>query len=170
MDCLDAIRSRRSSRSYAPGEISAEEEGLLLEAAMCAPSAHGSRPWRFLVVRDKAGLEGIAERHPYAKMCSRAAMAVLVCADLAASKEPAFWQQDCGAATENILLAAESLGIGAVWISGHPKGERTGPIKALFGIPENIELFCVVALGRLVPRAGAAPRYDESFVRRGKWS
>ena len=106
MDVFEALFTRRSIRKFTDEPVSDADLQLVLKAAMCAPSAHNKQPWHFVVVRDTALLSAIAERHPYAKMAAEAPVVVVVCANPEESKSPGYWQQDCSAALENMLIAA----------------------------------------------------------------
>ena len=120
----DAILRRRSIRAYTQEPVTDAQVEALLRAAMAAPSAGNQQPWRFVVIRDKRTLGAITEVHPYAKMLPGASVAILVCGDPGAGKWPQYWEQDCAAATENVLIAAEQLGLGSVWLGVHPLAER----------------------------------------------
>ena len=82
MDLFEAIRTRRSIRSFTDEPVSQEDMDRMLEAAMCAPSANNRQLWHFVVIRDREMLRKVAEVHPYAKMAAGAAAAVIICADL----------------------------------------------------------------------------------------
>jgi len=125
---LNNIFARRSIRQYTDESVSEEQVKTLLEAAMAAPSASDRRPWHFIVVRERATLDALAERHPYAKMLFAAPLCIVPCADPAISD--AWWVQDCSAATENLLLAATALGLGAVWVGVYPRTARVQAVWA----------------------------------------
>ena len=111
MDVFEALFTRRSIRKFTDEPVSDADLQLVLKAAMCAPSAHNKQPWHFVVVCDKTLLSAIAERHPYAKMAAEAPVVVVVCANPEESKSPGYWQQDCSAALENMLIAARGLSL-----------------------------------------------------------
>ena len=114
----DNIISRTSVRSYTNQPIEQEKIELLLRAAMAAPSACNKQPWHFVVINDRKMLDKIPSFSPYASMVKEAPLAIVVCGDLDKALdgwEQDFWIQDCAAATENILLMAHGLGLGAVW-------------------------------------------------------
>ena len=102
---------------------------------MAAPSAGNQQPWRFIVVRDRATLAQITEWHPYAKMLPSAPVAIIVCGDPGDAKWAVLWTQDCAACTENLLIEAELLGLGAVWLGVHPLPEREAALRGLLGHP-----------------------------------
>ena len=165
MTMIEAIHKRRSIRKFKPGaEVTDEQIKLLLEAAMLASSACNTRPWEFIVVRDRKKLEQIRKTHPYTGMLETASLAIIVCALPNVQKDIAseYYPQDCGAATENILLAAVEMGLGACWCGVYPKEERIAEIRKIFST-EKLP-FNVIAIG--VPGEDPAPRgqYGESKV------
>lgn len=164
---LSTLFSRRSVRSYTGEPVSEDDVTALLEAGMAAPSASNRKPWHFVAVTERAKLDQLATIHPYGKMLSTAGLCIGVCGDRDAS--PDFWVQDCSAATENILVAAATLGLGAVWIGVHPREERERELKQFLGIPENVGLLCLIAVGHPSERPPARTQYDEPRVHRGRW-
>ena len=114
---IENILARKSVREYTSRPIEQEKIDLLLRSGMAAPSGSDKRPWAFVVLQDRARLDTLAAELPYAKMLTQAQAAIVVCGDTLASK---LWREDCCAATENILLAAESMGLGAVWTAALP--------------------------------------------------
>jgi nitroreductase len=141
MTLNEAIKARRSIRSYKSTEVTQEQIDSLLEAAMLAPSANNSRPWEFVVVRNREKLDKIVAVHPYTKMLKEAPLAIVVCA-LPVSD---FVPQDCGAATENILLQAVELGLGACWCGVYPNEARIKAVQDALGI--KAIPFNVIAVG-----------------------
>lgn len=113
------IMQRASVRDYTTQSISRETLDTLVRAAMAAPTAKDLRPWKFVVIDDKEVMATLGNNLPHAEMAAKAAAAICVCGDTAVvdgeGKPSKFWIQDCSAASENILLCAASMGIGAVW-------------------------------------------------------
>lgn len=166
---MKAIRSRRSIRHYTDQAIPAEMERQLLDAAMCAPSAGNERPWHFVVIRDREILDSIPNYHPYANMMPEANMAILVCGEQGLEKHDGYWVQDCAAATQNILLEAEDIGLGAVWLGVYPTEDRVTALRSLLGIPEEVTPFALVALGFPAERKPVPERYDEARIHQNRW-
>jgi nitroreductase len=121
-ELIQTIFARRSIRKYTAEPVSEADIKTLLEAAMAAPSAANRKPWQFIVVTERQTLDRLAEVHPHGKMLFEAPLCIAVCGDLTTFER--FWVQDCSAATENLLLAATALGLGAVWLGVYPREER----------------------------------------------
>lgn len=164
---LETIFARRSIRKYTGEPVAEEQVRKLLEAAMAAPSANNSQPWHFVVVQDREQLRRLAEAHPYGRMQAEAALSIAVCADPALS--PRYWVQDCSAATENLLLAATALGLGGVWLGVYPNQDRVARIKEVLGIPEGIEVLCLVAIGHPAEKKPPRTQYNPQRVHRDRW-
>src|ERR1051326_1503714 len=139
-DKLGFIFGRRSIRVYSPGAIDDRTVTALLEAAMAAPSAMTKDPWRFIVVREHQTLARLASVLPGGKMLVTATLGIVVCGDLETvfERQLSFLLQDCSAATENLLLAAHALGLGACWVGVHPIQEAVAGLKQLFSLPAGI--------------------------------
>lgn len=163
---LENILARKSVRQYINRPVEPEKVDLLLRAGMAAPSGSDKRPWSFVVVQDRARLDSMAARLPYAKMLTRAPMAIVICGDTLRS---ALWEQDCCAVTENILLAAESMGLGAVWTAAYPYSERVEAVRRYTGLPENIVPLCVVPVGYPEGKQAPKDKYDASKIHYEQW-
>jgi len=168
---LSVIFGRRSVRIYSPGEISEADVQVLLEAAMAAPSAMTKDPWRFVVVRKPNILAKLAQVLPGGKMLSAAAAAILVCGDQEAAFEQqlSFLLQDCSACTENLLLAAHGLGLGACWVGIHPGEEAIRQVKQIFSLPSSIVPVAVVSLGLPGEQLEPRTRFKAEKVHRETW-
>ncbi len=166
MTTTEAIRARRSIRKYKPNaEVTQEQINLLLEAAMMAPSACNSRPWEFVVLRDRAKMDAIRAAHPFTAMLETASLAIIVCGlpEKQNATAEGFFPQDCAAATQNILLQAVELGLGTCWCGLYPKDTFKDLIREILGI-ESVP-FSLIAVG--VPDASPDARgfFDEIRVK-----
>ncbi len=144
---MNAIFKRKSVRSFKQKRVPDKLIKKILMAAMAAPSSWNSKPWIFIVIRDRFILDEIAEKHGYANMCKESNCAILVCGSPENMKEKDFLPQDCAAATENMLIEATYLGLGSVWVGLYPKEDRMNLLRKLTSIPENIYPFSLVVLG-----------------------
>ena len=147
---LDAILTRTSVRSYEEKFIEKEKIEKLLRAGMAAPSAVNKQPWHFVVVTDRNQLESLSEANPYAAMVAKAPLAIVVCGDMNKTLEGdarAFWIQDCSAASENILLAAAGMGLGAVWTGTYPSKERCAAVAKVLALPESLIPLNTIVIG-----------------------
>lgn len=163
----ELIEKRSSIRKFIPGRaVTKEQLDRLLGAAMMAPSACNSRPWEFIAVTKRDVLDEIVKIHPYAGMCQTASAAIIVVAVPQTEGGPVgYFPQDCGAATENILLEAVSLGLGTCWCGVYPREERIASIRKLFDIPEPKIPFNVIAIGYPDEAPSRRGFFEEAKVR-----
>lgn len=168
---IDNLFARRSIRRYTEEEVAPEEIEMLLKAAMAAPSAGNRKPWHFIVVDDREILAALAEDHPYAQMLNRAPLCIVPCGepDLGASGKEGYWIQDLAAATENILLAAVGLGLGAVWCGVFPIEERVKATRSILGLPDHIVPLAYVAVGHPAEDKPPRTQYDAGCVHVNGW-
>ncbi|MBQ2594093.1 MAG: nitroreductase family protein [Candidatus Riflebacteria bacterium] len=148
-ETLKTIHQRKSVRNYIEKEVTKEQLETIIKAAMAAPTAINAQPWQFLVVTDKALKAKYAEGNRQAEMINKCSALVVVCGDKTIGNERswAYWDQDCSAATENLLLAVESLGLGAVWTGIYPGEDRIKTVKERFALPDNVVPLCVILVG-----------------------
>ena len=165
-DRLAAIFSRRSIRVYTDEPVSEADVQSLLEVGMAAPSGSNRKPWHFVTVTDRETLRALAEAHPFGKMLAKAGAAIAVCGDPDIS---AWWVQDCSAATENILIAAVTLGLGAVWLGCHGNLEREQAIRGVLGVPDSIGVLSLLSIGHPAEEKEARTQYDSGRVHRNRW-
>lgn len=169
MDAMEAILTRRSIRKYTESAVPGDLIEEILEAAMAAPSAGNEQPWHFVVINKRELLDAIPRFHPHSKMLKHAPVAVLVCGDLSLEKHKGYWVQDCSAATQNLLLAAHALGLGAVWLGVFPREERVKGLSKLLGLPENIVPLALVSMGYAAEEKPRADRFKEERIRYNGW-
>ncbi len=163
---LNIIFARRSIRRYTDEPVSEADIQSLLEAGMAAPSGSNRKPWHFVVVTERRTLRALAQAHPYGRMTAHAALAIAVCGDPAISD---WWVQDCSAATENILIAAAGLGLGAVWIGCHGRPEREQAIRDVLRIPAHIGVLSLLAIGHPAEEKEARTQFDPARVHHDRW-
>ena len=169
MEVLEALRTRRSIRKYTKEEIPEGDIRKIIEAAMSGPSAANSQPWHFVIEKTRSILNEISKVSPYAKMTKDAAIAIVVCGDPKLDKIPQFWPQDCSIAAQNILLAAHSLGYGAVWTAAYPMEDRVKNLQKLLGIPSSIIPLAVIPIGKPAEIKEGDKPYLEERIHLDKW-
>ena len=169
MEIIEAIMTRRSIRTYKDMQVSIETMEMLLKAGMQAPSARNEQPWYFTVIRERRTLDEVPSFHPYAQMMKSAPAAILVCGDLQIEKSIDYVVEDCSAATQNVLLAAHGLGLGAVWLGIHPREERVAGIRNLLSIPESVLPVALIAVGYPDEDKSPADRFLPQRVFYEKW-
>lgn len=147
-EAIKNILTRTSIRKYTDQPVSKTDIETLLRAGMAAPTAVNRQPWHFVAVTDKAKLKELSGGR--GGMLEQCALAIVVCGNMEKTmqgKGQEFWIQDCSAATENILLAAHALGLGAVWTGGYPMEERVASISKALKLPETIIPLCTIVIG-----------------------
>lgn len=166
---MEALLKRRSVRKYLDKKVPDELIKQILNAAWASPSAGNQQPWHFIVINKREILDQIPDVHPHSKMITGAPVAILVCADPTREKHKDFWVQDCSAASENILIAVESLGLGSVWLGVYPREGRVIGLRILLNIPEHIIPFSIMPIGYPDQKLPPAERYDETRVKYNSW-
>ena len=176
MELLDGILTRRSIRKFTGEPLAEGQLETLIRAGMYAPSAHNLRPWRFVTVEDRDVMMELKPMCRWWQMLDQAAVTIAVASDPSGRDEMAaeFETDDCGAAIQNILLAAHALGLGAVWLGLTEDSPQAGAVKQLLGIPEGFHIKGLVAVGCPVERPSvdveAQPeRFEVEKWRRGRW-
>lgn len=151
MDAIEAIMTRSSVRSYTTERVDAQSVETMLRAAMAAPTAGNRQPWRFVVVDDEAILKQFPALVSGARMAEKAPLAIVACGVPSESMSgllSQYWVQDCSAATENILLAAHAMGLGAVWCGVYPDSNgRVGGVQKLLNLPEEVIPLSIIVIG-----------------------
>ncbi len=169
---IQTIYTRVSVREFTGEKISAEQIDTLLRAAMSAPSAINRQPWAFIVVTDEALIARLGEALPYSRCSNHPACAIIPCGDLSKAIEGemgAFWVNDVSAATQNILLAAHAMGLGAVWTGLHPDIKRAALVQELLGLPEHIIPLCVVPVGVPAEHPAVKNKYLPENIHHNGW-
>lgn len=169
MNVLEAIATRRSIRKFTSEPVSDEAIETLLKAAMAAPSAGNEQPWQFIVIDDKAVLEKTAKLSPYISMAAKSPLSIMVMGDREVEKYPGNWMLDCSAAIQNLLLAAHSEGLGAVWCGLWPEEDRVAAARELVNAPQNVIPLAVIVLGHPDQDLKPQDRFDASRVRKNTW-
>jgi len=169
MEAIKCLMTRRSVRKYTAKTMTEAQLRKVLEAAMNAPSAGNQQAWQFIAVRDRIILNDIAEVHPYAQMLKQAQVAIVICGDPAAETSKDYWVQDCSAATQNALLAAHALGLGAVWLGVYPRQQRVDDVRRVLGIPDGVVPLSIVSIGFPAEKPKAVKRYAKGKVHYEKW-
>ncbi len=151
---LESIHQRTSVRSYTAQTVSKSQLMELVKAGMAAPSAMNKQPWEFVIIQDRATLNKLgAIKPPVAK----APCAIVVLGDTTKSSS---WMLDCSAATENILIAATSIGLGTVWTGAYGNVKFEALIKQTLSLPDGVMPLSVIAVGY----ADGTPTPKNKFV------
>lgn len=160
---MNSIFHRISVRKYEQRAVEPEKIEMMLKAAMAAPSACNQQPWEFYVVTDKELIGQLSEASPYAK-CAKKAPVVFVPCFRSEGIAPEYFNIDMSAAVENLLLEADTLGLGAVWMGISPDEGRMEAVRKVLDIPANLNAFALVPCGYPAEEREQENRYEESRV------
>lgn len=169
---LENILTRTSIRAYTADTVSAGDIETLLKAAMAAPTAGNKQPWRYVVIENRATLDSIGANFGSMKMASQAPLAILVCGDLDATFPEDgrdYWIEDTSAAMENLLLAAHSIGLGAVWCGVYPKQDRVSAFSEMFSLPENILPMGLAVIGHPAENPTPKDKWTPGYIHHESW-
>lgn len=164
---LDNIATRTSVRDYEARPVEKEKIEKMLRAAMAAPTAMNKQPWHFVVVDQRNVLDALAGANPYAKMLKKAPLAIVVCGNTDKMIEGGgrdFWIQDASAATENLLLAAHAMGLGAVWTGAYPSEELCISISKVLSLSDNLIPLNMIVVGYPAEQPQPKQKFKEENI------
>ena len=167
----NVIFTRRSVRTYLDKPVEEDKIRQLLAAAMQAPSAASQKAWEFIVIQDRMRLKQLSAYSPYAKMMANAALAIVVLGNTQRMVLHGMWQQDLGAATQNILLEAVNQDLGAVWLGVFGDDSNVKWVMQFFNLPQYIIPYAIISIGypakqdanHFVDRFDASRIHDEQY-------
>ena len=171
-EVIKVILGRRSIRRYVDKPVEREKIDAILACATAAPSADNFRPWHFVETTDRTVLSALANVHPYGKMLASAGLAIIICAEKERNKRvDVWWEEDCGAAMQNILLAAAALDLGSVWLGVHHHGPSGLPekVRKILGIPANIQVMGIASIGYGAEAKSPYGEADPAHVHKDRW-
>ncbi len=162
---MDAIFHRVSIRKYQEKPVEEEKIIRMLKAAMQAPSAANQQPWEYYVVTNQQKKAELSKASPYTSFAKDAPVVFVACyRDKAGLLAPAYAEIDLSASVENLLLEADSLGLGAVWMGIAPQEERMETVREIIGLPENLSAFALISCGYPAESRPQQERYEEQRV------
>lgn len=171
MTALEIIHGRKSVRHFTGEAVSKLDLEILVRAGMAAPTAVNKQPWAFVIVTDKSRLEALGQGLPYAKMLDQAGAAIVVCAipkkAFDGSKEYAVI--DSSLASQNILLAAEARGLGAVWTAAYPDADREAHVRKTLNLPADVIPLNVIPVGHPTGQDKAKDKYKKENIHWEQW-
>lgn len=165
MEVKEALLRRRSVRRFTGEPVARETIEELLHAAMSGPSACNRKPWSFYAVTNPEKLAELKSASRFTKI--NAPLAMVVCGDLRRAlplQLAEFWVQDCSAATENILLRAVELGLGAVWCGIYPQKHPQQVVRNLLGLSDKLIPLNIIYIGHPDEQPEARDQYDAARV------
>lgn len=150
-DILSVIHNRKSVRNYTSDPVSTDELHTLVRAGFAAPTGANRQPWEFVIVTEREKLDAISSVLVWGQMLTKAPAAIVVCSNTGTLEDDLAVRQsllDCAAACENILLAAEGTGLGAVWCAVYPYDGHTVGVRRILELPSEVIPVAVIAVGR----------------------
>jgi nitroreductase len=162
-EILEFFFKRRSVRRFQEKAISEEILEALMQVAMAAPSGNNQQPWEFVIVRDPQTKEDLSRVHSWVSMAAEAPAAIVVLGDMNSE----WWEHDCSAAVENLLLAAANLGLGAVWCGIKENHAQT--VRKILGIPAKLGVLCIVPIGYPAENPPPRTQYRAAKVHRDRY-
>lgn len=175
---MENILNRKSVRSYTSQPIGRDTIQNILRAAMAAPSGMDKRPWSFVILNDKTDFDNIFAKNMNLRKFKEAAVVIVVCADTTMPKRDNYegdrvpnriWRDDMGACTENLLLAVEAYGLGAVWTACYPYQDRMSSVKAALQLPAEVVPYCIIPIGHHDGTAEPKEKWDEYRIHYERW-
>ncbi|MBQ8153618.1 MAG: nitroreductase family protein [Prevotella sp.] len=170
---LENIMTRTSIRAYEKDKpVEQEKVEKMLRAGMAAPTAVNKQPWHFVVLNERSVIDSLAAVNPNKEKMLQSPLIIVVCGDMTKAMEGdarQFWIQDTSAATENILLAAHAMGLGAVWTALYPNQERVKEAARVLGLPDQIIPLCAVVIGYPAENPEPKDKWQESNVSYNKF-
>lgn len=163
---MNSIFHRVSIRKYQEKPVEEEKIELLLKAGMQAPSACNQQPWEFYVVTDKATIQKLSVSTPYSGAAKGAMLVMVPCVRKNGLMAPSLADVDLAICTENILLEADELGLGAVMMAVAPDKERMDAVRKVCDIPSRLDPFCLIPVGYPAEGHPQQNRYDASRIHR----
>lgn len=161
---MNAIFTRTSTRQFEERKVEQKYIVKILRAAMAAPSAKNQQPWEFYVTEDRDTIAKLAKSTPYAKPAANAPVVIVPCFNQDILTVPEMVYVDMAIATENILLEAEELGLGAVMLGVAPNEERMKAVEEILRLPENFRAFTIIPIGYPKNKRAQEDRYEPAKI------
>lgn len=141
MEAIEALRSRYSVREFTARQVPKRDLETIVDCGRLAPTARKEEPWEFVVVTEPGRLKALADLTDHGKFIASATAAVVVIC-----RDTKYYLEDGCAATENMLVAAASLGIGSCWVAGDKKPYCQQALEFVKA-PAGYKLVSIIALG-----------------------
>ena len=168
---LSVIHSRKSVRKYTDQPVSQEDLITIMKAGMAAPTGHDTRPWKFVAITDRSIMLELRKELQWATGLDGSPAAIVVCGDMKKVNKlnPEFWITDTSAATQNMLLAIEAMGLGGVWCTLYPGQERMDHTRKILNLPDHIMPLCVIPIGYPTGLEKPKQKFNPKNIHWEKW-
>ena len=162
MELLEGLQTRRSIRTYTDQAVTREQLREIIHSGTMAPSGLNNQPWRFVTIQNKETLQKLSQLTKYSHVIGKAAACIVVFIDRRAMYHEVKDHQSMGACIQNLLLASHGMRLGAVWLGEILKSAKE--VRDLCGLPDDMELMAVVAIGHPAGTGGRADRQSVEEV------
>ena len=165
---IQNIMTRCSIRTFKQQPVEEGKIDTLVRAGMAAPTSRDMQPWHFVVIKDAAAREKYAATNSrHGDKIRQTPLIIIVCGDttrMQPGEDRDFWIEDCSAASENILLAAHALGLGAVWTSVYPEMRKVKAFEKNLNLPANLIPLNSIMIGYPDEPADVKDKWDENKI------
>lgn len=177
-EIIKNMMSRVSVRQFTQESVDNEDLQLLLRCGMAAPSSMGLYPWHFVVLDNEDVKDELRKALPYAKMLTEGTVGIVICGDtsvydrinsIGCEDNTLYWVQDCSAVSENILLAAHALGLGAVWTGIFPLESRIDLLRQMFDIPQRMVPLNLIVVGHPAKEPAAKDKWNVTRIHHNRF-
>ena len=161
MDTIECIKTRRSIRKYKDKPVEWEKIVNILDSGRLAPSSGNLLNMKFVLVREEANRRKLAEAAFHQQWMSKAPVHIVICAE--PEKAESFYgtrgktlytTQNCAAAAENMLLAANAQGLGACWVGAFDEDL----VRRVVNLPEHAIAHAIITVGYADEKPAMPPR------------
>lgn len=167
MDVFDAIRSRRSVRAFTKKPVSDSDIEKLVDAARWAPSAGNIQPWEFVIVRDQTIKKGLCKAALNQSIIEEAPVVIVVCTNVKRSEQGyglrganLYSLQDSAAATQNLLLAAQAIGLATCWVGAFNEEKAAEVLNT----PSGVRPIALIPVGHAAEKPKPSSRRSMSEI------
>ena len=149
MEISDAIKTRRSIRSFKKDPVPDDLLRQIIEAGAFAPSSHNTQPWEFIIIKDRTTIEKLSRTHEWSAHLKGAPVVIVACGNLKKRDHTFPCMVSVALAVENMLLTINSLGLGTCWTYIHnpelPQAEKN--VVEILSLPDHIKPLCMLPVG-----------------------
>lgn len=161
---MDSIFHRRSIRRFTDEEVSPQDIDKIIRAGMAAPTACNDKQWEFYIVRNPQIKELLSEADKYAGCAQLAPVVLVLCYREATGMAPEYSQINMAIVAENMMLEADSLNLGSVFLGIAPDAQRMAYVSKVLELPAGVAPFVLMPVGHPASEPKPVDKYDASRI------